>query len=74
METPKNETQKKQENNPKSKELLDTLAPESPDIPQELKDFRETWKDRVELISDDTKEKIIEAGKKIPVEVNYEPD
>ena len=74
METPKNEPKQNQENNPQSKDLLDTLTPESPTIPQELKDFREIWKERVELISDEVKEKIIEAWKKIPVEVKYEPD
>ncbi len=44
------------------------------EIPQELKDFREKWEERIEGIDDESKEKIIKAAEKIPVKVETESD
>lgn len=74
METLKNDVLKNQDNDQGSKKLLDTLTPTGPNIPADLQDYRDTWEKRVELIDDETKEKIIQVAKKIPVEVEYESD
>ena len=44
------------------------------EIPQELKDFRELWKENIQNISDESKEKIIKAAEEILVQVHIEPD
>lgn len=47
---------------------------EEGEIPQELKDFREAWKERIIGIDNKSKEKIIKAAEKIPVKVETESD
>ena len=47
---------------------------EALDIPQELKDYRGAWKEKIHWIDDKTKEKIIKATKKIPVKVEKDGD
>ena len=37
---------------------------------QELKDYRKEWKEKIVVISDTTKEKIIQAAESIPVKVD----
>ena len=42
--------------------------------PQELKDFREAWKEKMEGISGENKEKIIKSVEQIPVKVEIDSD
>ena len=44
------------------------------EIPQELKDFREKWKERIGLIDENVKKTIIEITKEIPVKVETYSD
>ncbi len=44
------------------------------DIPEELKEYREKWKEKIENISDESKEKIIKAAENIEVKVNVDSD
>ena len=41
---------------------------------QELKDYRKEWKEKIVVISDTTKEKIIQAAENIPVKVDKDED
>ena len=52
-----------------NKELLKTL-----EVPQNLKDFREAWEERINNIYNASKEKIIKAVENIPVKVETESD
>lgn len=47
---------------------------EKSEIPQELKDFRAAWKERINIIDNASKEKIIKAAKNIPVKVEIDND
>ena len=44
------------------------------DIPEELKEYREKWKEKIKNISDESKEKIIKAAENIEVKVNVDSD
>ena len=44
------------------------------DIPEELKEYREKWKEKIENISDESKEKIIKAAENIEVKVDVDSD
>jgi hypothetical protein len=39
-----------------------------------LKEYREKWKEKIENISDESKEKIIKAAENIEVKVNVDSD
>lgn len=47
---------------------------EALDIPQELKDYREAWKNKKRFIDNEAKEKIIKVVDKIPVKVEIDSD
>jgi len=47
---------------------------EALNIPQELKDYREAWKEKIWLIDTETKNKIIKAAEKIPVKIETDSD
>ena len=44
------------------------------EIPQELENFRESWKEKIKNIGDESKEKIIKAAENIPVKVEIDGD
>ena len=44
------------------------------DIPQELKEYREQWKEKIKWVSDESKEKIVRAVDNIPVKVEVDSD
>ena len=54
--------------NEKNGEISETL-----DIPQELRYFRELWKEKF-MIDDETKEKIVKATEKIPINIETDKD
>lgn len=43
-------------------------------ISQELRDFRESWKEKIKDVSDENKEKIINSAEQIPVKVEIDSD
>lgn len=47
---------------------------EDSEIPQELADFREKWKEKIRGIDDESKEKIIKTAENIPVKVEIDND
>lgn len=47
---------------------------EKSEIPQDLKDFREAWEERINRIANASKEKIIKAAEQIPVKVEIDND
>ena len=55
--------------NNENERLLKTL-----EVPQDLKDFREAWEERINNIANASKEKIIKAAEQIPVKVEIDND
>ena len=44
------------------------------EVPQEIKDFRKTWEEKIEKMDDETKNKIIEVTNRIALKIEIEPD